>query len=415
MKAAKIFKAMIAVGIIAVFTTGLVACSGGSSASSATAATVNGTAIPESEVTNTIESVRAQSGLDSEESWGNFLVANSLTPESVREQILDSLIDQQLIKEGASKLGISVDSSEVDSYVDSMKANFDDDAAWNEALEQAGFTEASYRESIEASLLQQEVSAHFEEQAQPSDEEVLESAQNYVSYYDGAKRSSHILFDAADEATAQDVLARIKSGELDFAQAASEYSQDSSSENGGDVGWDRATTFVTEYQDALDALEVNQVSELVTSQFGIHIIKCTDKFTAPEELTSLDQIPADFQESIKSMAASIKSTEDQQAWIDELKESADIKINDMPADVPYNIDLTKYQEAADAAAAEAEATADETASTDASATEASASTEGAAADSAGSASAESAGSAAASDASASADAAAASSGSESTN
>ena len=62
----------------------------------------------------------------------------------------------------------------------------------------------------------------------------------YATAYDGAKRSSHILFNTGDEATAQDVLDRINSGELDFAEAAKEYSQDTgSAENGGDVGWDK--------------------------------------------------------------------------------------------------------------------------------------------------------------------------------
>lgn len=391
MKTAKLLKAMIAVGIVAVFSASLVACSGGSSKSGATAATVNGTAIPESEITDTIEGVRAQSGLDTEEAWGQFLVSNSMTPESVREQIIDSFVNQELIKVGAADLGVSVEGSEVDTYIDSMKANFQDDAAWAEALEQAGFTEESYRESIESSMLQQQISAHFEENAEVSDEDILESAQNYASYYDGAKRSSHILFDAADEATAADVLARIKDGSLDFADAAKQYSKDSSAENGGDVGWDRATSFVTEYQTALDGLAVNEVSELVTSDYGIHIIKCTDVFAAPEEITSIDQLPAEFQETIKSMAASMKASTDYQEWLEQLKESADIVINDMPSDVPYNIDLSKYETSSDSAAAtSAESASAESASAESASAE-SASAESASAESASAQSASSQG------------------------
>ena len=389
MKTAKLLKAMIAVAVVAVFSASLVACSGGASKTGPTAATVNGTAIPESEITNTIESVRAQSGLDSEEAWGQFLVSNNMTPESIREQIIDSYVNQELIKSGAADLGVKVDGTEVDTYIDSMKANFQDDAAWKEALEQAGFTEESYRESIETSMLQQEVSSYFEEHAEVSDEDVLESAKNYASYYDGAKRSSHILFDASDEATAADVLARIKDGSLDFADAAKQYSKDSSAENGGDVGWDRATSFVAEYQTALDGLAVNDVSELVTTDYGIHIIKCTDVFTAPAEITSIDQLPADFQETIKSMAASTKASADYQEWLEKLKESADIVINDMPSDVPYSIDLSKYESSASSASAES-ASAESASAESASAESASAESASAESASAESASAESA-------------------------
>ena len=43
------------------------------------------------------------------------------------------------------------------------------------------------------------------------------------------------------------------------------------------------------------------MSGLVTSTYGIHIIQCTDVFEAPEELTSLDQLPTEFQDSIRAM------------------------------------------------------------------------------------------------------------------
>ena len=92
-----------------------------------------------------------------------------------------------------------------------------------------------------------------------------------------------------DQATAQEVLDKINSGELDFADAAQQYSQDEGSKaDGGNVGWDKLTSFVDEYQTALDGLEKDQVSALVTSTYGIHIIKCTDVFTAPDEVTSID-------------------------------------------------------------------------------------------------------------------------------
>ena len=66
----------------------------------------------------------------------------------------------------------------------------------------------------------------------------------YDTTYDGAKRSSHILFDSGDEATAREVLDKLNAGELDFAEAAKEYSKDGSASDGGDVGWDKTSSFV---------------------------------------------------------------------------------------------------------------------------------------------------------------------------
>ena len=374
MKMVKFVKAAVALSIVAACGIVLAACSGSgeSKTDGAVAATVNGVEIPESKVTETVENYRAQMSLDDEESWANFLIQSDMTPQSLRENIIDSLVDSELLKSGAASLDITVDESEIDTYVDKMKANYGDDDAWQSALKQAGFTEDEYRDTIKDSLIQQKISEYFSDKAEVSDDKLVETAQTYATYYDGAKRSSHILFgvdDTSDEAamkkarqSAKKVLEKIKSGELDFADAAKEYSTDGSASNGGDVGWDMLNSFVTEYTDALGKLGKDEVSDLVKSQYGIHIIKCTDVFNAPEKITKLSQLPEAFQDSITEMAKSMKASEDQDKWLEEQHEAAEIVINDMPEDASYNVDLSKYQtdEASDESADgdEEEATAD---------------------------------------------------------
>ena len=349
-------KTVLVVGVVAACLFALAACSNDGNSGTA-AATVNGTEIAEQKITDQIEKIREQSGLEDEDQWGQFLVQNDMTPSSVRDQIVDTLVEQELVKQGAAELNISVEDSEIDDYVNKMKENYSDDAAWNSALEQAGFTESEYRDTIKESLLEQKVGDHFEEDAELTDEDYVTSAQTYASSYDGSKRSSHILFkvdDTSDENAmaeaklqAENVLAQIKAGTLDFADAAKQYSGDEgSAQNGGDVGWDTLNSFVTEYTEALDGLELDQVSDPVQSEYGIHIIKCTEVFNAPEEITSLDQIPEAFQENIKEMAASVKANSAYEDWLNGLKEKANIVKNDMPSGLPYDIDLTKYKEAA---------------------------------------------------------------------
>ena len=262
MKKSRFVTAALVACVVAACLCGLAACSNSSdSASGGTAATVNGTAIPEQKVTDQIEQIREQSGLTEEDQWGQFLVENDMTPSSVRSQIIDTLTEQEVIMQGASELGITVEDSEVDEYINNMKANYDSDEAWNKALEQAGFTEDSYRTTIKESLYEQKVGEHFEEEAQVTDEDIVTSAQTYASYYDGAKRSSHILIgvdDTSDEqavadatAKAEELIAQINAG-ADFAELAKANSTDTgSAENGGDVGWDQLNSFVTEYTDAL--------------------------------------------------------------------------------------------------------------------------------------------------------------------
>lgn len=89
-------------------------------------------------------------------------------------------------------------------------------------------------------------------------------------------KGRHILF--ASEQLAKENLALIKAGSLDFAEAAKQLSQDpGSKENGGDLGWFPRGVMDPEFENAAFALEPGQVSEVVKSSFGFHIIKVEEK------------------------------------------------------------------------------------------------------------------------------------------
>ena len=99
MKMEKFLKALIALGVISACSV-LIACSGGTqtTGSGGAAATVNGTEIPEATVTDYVQNIRGQYSLDDDDSWGQFLSANAMTPESLREQTINSLVDKELLK-----------------------------------------------------------------------------------------------------------------------------------------------------------------------------------------------------------------------------------------------------------------------------------------------------------------------------
>ena len=366
----KFAKAAVAAACAVACVSGLAGCA----SSSGVAATVNGTAISEDKITNYIESIRASSGLDDTDTWGQWLVDNDLTPASVREEMIDSFADEILIASAAEERGVTVEDSEVEYYVSSMKSNYSTDEAWKSALESAGFTEDEYRETIKNSLLQQAMIETFADEATVDESTALSYAQMYASYYDGAKRSSHILIKVSDSVStedatekAQEILDKINAGTLDFAEAAKEYSEDTgSAADGGDVGWDVMTSFVDEYQEALDGLSEGEVSGLVTSSYGIHIIKCTEVFNAPEEVTSMSDLPEAFQESINSM---VKSSAEQTAystWFSEFKEKAEIKINDMPSGLAYDVDTSKYTASSSTSSTTTTTTTDSSSSSDSS-------------------------------------------------
>lgn len=307
------------------------------------AATVNGVDIEEDKVTRAINNMRLSYNYAEDEDWKEYLKGQNETPESMRDQTLGTLIDQQLILQFAEQRGVTTTDEEIQSYVDEMAANYTTPEKWDEARKEGGFeTDDDYKEALRYSILQTKLQEGFEEAVQLDDAGLLAKAQESATSYSGAKRSSHILFNAEDQETAQDVLTRIQTGELAFEDAVQEYSQDEGSkENGGDVGWDLLNTFVTEYTDALSGLNKGEVTkDLVESKYGWHIIMVTDVFEAPETIESLDQVPDEFLEEIRTTAADTDSESAMDDWLLEMKQTSDVVINPMPEDVPYNVDMS---------------------------------------------------------------------------
>ena len=115
-------------------------------------------------------------------------------------------------------------------------------------------------------------------------------------------RASHILLktEGKDEATvrkaAEDVLKQARSG-ADFATLAKKYSEDDGSKvNGGDLDYFPRGRMVTEFEDAAFAMKTGEISNLVESQFGFHIIKLVDRKAATTR--TLDEVRAQIQDTL---------------------------------------------------------------------------------------------------------------------
>ena len=67
--------------------------------------------------------------------------------------------------------------------------------------------------------------------------------------------------------------------------------------------------------------------------------------TEKVEITSIDQIPSEWVDTIKTSLQTQKQQDSYNQWLEEITEAADIKVNDMPQGLPYDLDMSKYEAA----------------------------------------------------------------------
>jgi peptidyl-prolyl cis-trans isomerase D len=135
-------------------------------------------------------------------------------------------------------------------------------------------------------------------QVKLSEDDLKQYYSQHISDYQVSDRVkvSHILFKtegktpeeiATVEKTAREVLAKIKAG-ADFGEMAKKYSEDSSAAKGGEIGWIVRGQTVKEFEDAAFAMKPGQVSDLIKTTYGFHIIEVLDKQTA--HLQTFDEV-----------------------------------------------------------------------------------------------------------------------------
>jgi foldase protein PrsA len=190
-----------------------------------------------------------------------------------REKLLDMLIDEKLQLDKAAELGITVTDDEVNSEIENAKKYFDTEEKFNEFLKEQGIDLEYFKESVKKELIISKLNDKLTEKVAVTDEEIKAYYDTHQDEFVSVK-ASHILLETQEEAEA--MLKRVKAGE-DFAELAKQNSIDpSAKENSGDLDYFRHGDMVEPFENAAFALKPGEISEIVPTDFGFHIIKVED-------------------------------------------------------------------------------------------------------------------------------------------
>lgn len=306
------FRPLFALAIVAALLAGVTGCG-----SKDVAAIVNGEEISKAELEAQVNRLMEQSpemfkGEEGESRLVEF-----------KRQLLDNMINNVLVRQAAAERGIEVTDEEVNAQIDDLKAGFPTEDDFNKALSDANLTVEDLKQQLRDQLATQRLMEELVGDDEVTDEEIAKYYEDNKAKFEeqSSTRASHILFDKDDKATAEKVLAEVKGGAA-FDELAKKHSKDAgSAAQGGDLGWsDPARPFVAEFQAALDKLEVGEISDLVETEYGWHIIKVDE--TRDERTKPLDEV----RDQIEAAILQQRNTTAYQDFLAGVREKATIEI-----------------------------------------------------------------------------------------
>jgi len=250
----------------------------------------------------------------------------------ILREALEFLIDDTLKLQQGKKMGFEVDDITVDAAIkDIERKNSLEEGQLAFMLEGEGESLENYKNIIRDQILVSKIT-RFEMGSR-----MFVSEKKIAKYYhDHQKefwessqvRVKHILLlfeknpsekiKKKKNKQIKKILSEIKGGK-DFAEAAKEYSEDVSASLGGDVGFVKKGQMVPEFEKAVYRLKEGEISDVVETEYGYHIIKA-------EEIKKGRTIPfKDVKNKIKNILSISKQESAYKTWMNELRESAFIE------------------------------------------------------------------------------------------
>ncbi|HEY88841.1 MAG TPA: hypothetical protein G4N98_03785 [Thermoflexia bacterium] len=213
---------------------------------------------------------------------------------AARQAVLNWMIEQELLVQTAPAMGVTVTAEEVDEVIQELLADIGQ-AAFDKRLADEGLTLEEMRVNLSVQLLASRLTA-----------EVVSQVPSQLLHVN----ARHILVATREEA--EQLLTQIQAG-ADFATLARAKSLDVfTRDQGGDLGYfPRGVLLSQEVEDAAFRLQPGQVSEVIASELGYHIIQVLDR--VEDKAVSAENL-----RNLKDKAS--------RRWLDELREQADIQI-----------------------------------------------------------------------------------------
>ncbi len=277
-------------------------------------ATVNGEKINMSELNIRVDQAAARYGYDLDSEEGKEFVGY------LREQILQSMIEEKVILQAAAEKDIVADKELVDKELEESKSQFGNQEEYEAYLKELKLTEKDLRMYIEHSLILNELFDDITKDVTSTTKDIEQYYQDNQSEFFVPEQVHAYNIVVKTEEEAKDVIKRLDEGES-FEELAVELSIDTTAQsNRGDIGYiTKEDALLEEFKEAAFQLEVGQYTkEPIGTMYGYHVIKVVDKKEAKHN--SFEEVKVNLENRFIFEEKNAVFLE----YVDELKEKAEI-------------------------------------------------------------------------------------------
>ena len=276
------------------------------------------------------EALIAQARKSYESQDRDFPAAGSQELQTLRNQIVQYLVQREQFEQEAEEIGIEVTDAQVDARLEQVVEQYfgGDRKKYERQLDEQGVSGPQVRGEVRAQLVSERIFADVTDEVMVTKAQVEQHyEQNEAQYSRPESREvRHIL--VKTKAQADDLYAQLQAG-ADFGALAKRHSEDpGSKENGGRLTISKGQT-VAPFDQTAFLLATNALSKPVKTEFGYHLIQPVGE-TKPAQVTPL----ADVRGSIEQQLEQTKKTEAMTKWVEALKEDYEDKVSYAPGFTP---------------------------------------------------------------------------------
>jgi len=265
-----------------------------------------------------------------------FYMSHGMTAEELRRNLpkleakaLEQAIGAKLLLDQAQRLDLPVTAKDVDAEVARVVQQVGGEENYKKALAAQGISEADFRKELEkgarVNMLVNQACAHV---ADPTEDEVTAFYEAHKAEYVEPHQvlCQHILVKGSNDAALdkiKEIRERIVNDKADFAEEAKKHSDCPSGAQGGSLGWFGRGMMVPEFDKAAFEMKKGEVSGIVTTEFGYHIIYKAD------EKGGGQQTIVDVHDQIKDLLRHEARGKAMDAYVADLREKATIEYKDV--------------------------------------------------------------------------------------